>query len=413
MTLVDKHRCRFNISHEQKSWLEKNPVRYPTLMPNGNGPKAATIEMVAAEAGVSKTTVSFVLNNNPTISLATRERVLQAIAKLGYHPNVHARNLSSQKSRTICVLVPEIGRIFEDPYFARAIGGVYDEIEAAEYNLILKKTSFQFAKEKEYLNLFRRVEIGGMIYIGSTLDDSYLKDFVDTTFPFVFVNSYLPDVSLPYVIADNVKMGYLATKHLIDLGHRRIAHIRGSENTVTAMERFEGYKKALAEAGIEFDKTLVADGHYSREESASAARKVLELPVRPTAIYACNDIMAMGVQEAMKAAGLRRVTDCALVGSDNIEMSRFTHPPLTTVNMPIYEISRAAVRLLFDLMEGKLPNGNAKQVMDTFLVVRESCGAKHQPRRRADGWTRSTDGRTADKGKKETKGRALIGKQPN
>ena len=369
-------------------------------MANGNGPKAATIEMVAAEAGVSKTTVSFVLNNNPTISSATRERVLQAIAKLGYHPNVHARNLSSQKSRTVCVLVPEIGRIFEDPYFARAIGGVYDEIEAAEYNLILKKTSFQFAREKEYLNLFRRAEIGGMLYIGSTLDDDYLKDFVSTHHPFVLVNSYLPEIPIPYVIADNVKMGYSATKHLIDLGHQRIGHVRGSTNTVTAMDRCEGYKKALAEAGIVFDASLVADGHYSRNESASAARKLLELPVRPTAIYACNDIMAMGVQDALKTSGLRRISDCAVVGSDNIEMSRFTHPPLTTVNMPIYEISRAAVRLLFDLMEGKLPNGSAKQVMDTYLVVRESCGAKHQPRRRADGWTRSSDASVGGRTKK-------------
>ena len=341
-----------------------------------NGSKAVTIEMVASEAGVSKTTVSFVLNNNPTISVATRDKVLHVIKQLGYHPNVNARNLSSQKTRMICVLVPELGRIFEDPYFARAISGVYDEIEAAEYNLILKKASLHFAQEKEYLSMFRRSEISGMLYIGSTLNDEYLVDFVKNHDPFVQVNSYIPHLDLPYVISDNVKMGYLATKHLTDLGHRRIAHIAGSQNTITARDRFAGYKSALAEAGIAFDEKIVVEGHYSREIASGVTRKIAGNGGRPTAIYAANDIMAMGALDALNAMGLMVPKAVAVVGSDNIEFCQFTNPPLTTVNMPIYEVSRASVRLLFDLMSGKTLNGSAKQVMDVHLVARESCGGK-------------------------------------
>lgn len=343
-------------------------------MPNGT--KAITIEMVAAEAGVSKTTVSFVLNNNPTISAATRERVLHIIKKVGYHPNVNARNLSSQKSRTICVLVPEVGRIFEDPYFARALGGVYDEIEAAEYNLVLKKASFNFAKEKEYLNMFRRSEIGGMLYIGSTLQDEYLKDLAESNDPFVFVNSMLPNINLPYVIADNKKMGYIATKHLIDLGHRRIVHIAGSQNTITAKDRLAGYRQALEEAGIEVDESLIVEGHYSREISMNVTKALLERTPRPTAVYASNDVMAIGALDALSSLGLVAPKAVAVVGSDNIDFCNYTNPTLTSVNMPIYEVSRAAVRLLFDLISGRTVNGNARQVMDVHLMVRESCGGK-------------------------------------
>lgn len=332
--------------------------------------------MVASEAGVSKTTVSFVLNNNPTISAATREKVLHIIKQLGYHPNVNARNLSSQKTRTICVLVPEVGRIFEDPYFARALGGVYDEIEAAEYNLVLKKASFNFASEKEYLNMFRRSEVAGMLYIGSTLLDGYLIDLVENRFPFVLVNSYLPKVDVPYVICDNEKMGYLATRHLIELGHTRIAHISGSQNTITAIDRLKGYRRAMEQAGVGVDESLIVEGHYSREVSSKEVAKLLERHPRPTAIYAANDIMAVGALDAISSAGLVVPKAVAVVGSDNIEFCQFTNPPLTTVNMPIYEISRASVRLLFDIISGKQPNGTARQIMDVHMMVRDSCGGK-------------------------------------
>jgi LacI family transcriptional regulator len=336
--------------------------------------RAVTIETVASEAGVSKTTVSFVLNNNPTISATTREKVLQVVRELGYQPNVNARNLSSRRSRTVCVLVPELGRLFEDPYFSRAISGVYDELEAADYRFQLRKASYEFATNREFLNLFIRSEIAGMLYIGSTLDDGYLSDLIDTGYPFVFVNSFLPDVNLPYVIADNVQGGYLATKHLIDLGHVRIGHVSGSMNTNSARERIEGYRKALEEAGIKVDESLVISGGYNRIAARDATSRLLQLTPRPTAIFAANDIMALSVMEVVEAAGLNIPRDIAVVGGDNIELSQLTKPPLTSVEQSVFEVAREAVRVLFDLIDGQEPR--PRQVMETRLIVRESSGAR-------------------------------------
>jgi LacI family transcriptional regulator len=340
--------------------------------------RAVTIETVASEAGVSKTTVSFVLNNNPTISATTREKVLQVVRELGYQPNVNARNLSSRRTRTICVLVPELGRIFEDPYFSRAISGVYDELEAADYRFQLRKASYEFATNREYLNLFIRSEIAGMLYIGSTLDDRYLSALVDTGYPFVFVNSYLPGVPLPHVVADNAQGGYLATKHLVDLGHTRIGHVSGSMNTNSALDRIEGYRKALDEGGIAYDDSLVISGGYNRLGARDATERLLKLSPRPTAIFAANDVMALSVMEVVEAAGLNIPRDCAVVGGDNIEISQFTKPPLTSVEQSVFDVARESVRVLFDLIEGQEPR--ARQIMETRLVVRESCGASLQKR---------------------------------
>lgn len=340
---------------------------------NSNRHKAVTIEMVAAQAGVSKTTVSFVLNNNPSISEATREKVLKVIEDLGYQPNINARNLSSKTNRCICVVMPELGHIFEDPYFARALGGVYDEVEGADYRVLLKKASFDFALNKEYLNLFRRKEIAGMIYVGSTLDDTYLKDFLDTQYPFVLVNNALPDAKLPYVCADFVQSGYIATKHLIDLGHTRIGHIAGSLNTMTARDRLSGCRKALEEAGIEYDEKLLVLGHYNREDAAEATRSLLALRHIPSAIFVDNDTMAIGVLQVLKEMGIRVPSEMAVVGGDSIELSTVMTPTLTSIELPIYEISRTAVRLLIDLIEGR--SDELSQVLPTKLVVRQSCGA--------------------------------------
>jgi DNA-binding LacI/PurR family transcriptional regulator len=335
--------------------------------------KAVTIETVAAQAGVSKTTVSFVLNNNPSISDATRENVLKVMKNLGYHPNIHARNLSSSTSRVLCVVLPELGQIFEDPYFARALAGVYDEVEGADYRLLLKKASYDFALNKEYLNMFRRREISGMLYVGSTLDDSYLKDFLDTSYPFVLVNSYLPGLGVPHVTIDHAKMGYVATEHLISLGHRRIGHITGSMNVVSTVDRLQGYKQALEDAGIGYEERLVVNGHFNRSGAAAAARSLLDLKAAPTAIYAANDTMAIGAREALQEDGVRVPRQCSLVGCDNIELTAHTRPAMTTVDQRLYEVAREAVRLLIERIEGRTQE--IGRVLTPTLVVRKSCGA--------------------------------------
>lgn len=335
-----------------------------------------TIEMVAAEAGVSKTTVSFVLNNNPTISETTRAKVLRIAREMGYQPNINARNLSSsRRARAVCVLVPELGRLFEDPYFSRAIGGVYDELEAADYRLILRKASFDFAREKEYLNLFRRGEIAGMLYVGSTLDDRYLADFLEYAYPFVLVNSAMPGIPLASVKADNFEAGRQMTAHLLSLGHRRVAHITGSLSTLSAVDRLAGYRKALEDAGVAYDDELVAHGHFNRRDAIEAVARLLEQDAPPSAIYVANDMMALAVIESLAAKGVRIPEDVAIAGTDNIEISAYSRPPLTTAETSTFEVARESVRLLFALMDNK--NQEPEQrVVGIQSVVRQSCGAE-------------------------------------
>ncbi len=328
--------------------------------------------MVAAEAGVSKTTVSFVLNNNPTISEKTRRKVLEIVQRLGYQPNVNARNLSSRRTRAICVLVPELGHVFEDPYFSRALSGVYDELEAADHRMVLRKVSYEFAKEKEYINLFRRAEAAGMLYIGSTLDDTYLGDFVEAGYPFVLVNSYLPGVSLPCVLSDMTQAGLLATRHLLELGHRRIAHVAGSPNTTTARDRGRGYRKALKEAGVEYDSALEICDSYAREDARAAVKALLARDPSVTALFAANDMMALGAIEAARECGRRVPEDISVVGGDSVDLSQFTSPPLTSIDLAVFDVARESVRLLFDLIQRKTPSRGSKVVLEPRLVVRSS-----------------------------------------
>jgi len=342
---------------------------------NKNG--AVTIEMVAAEAGVSKTTVSFVLNNNPTISEKTRRKVLDIVQSLRYQPNVNARNLSSRKNKTICVVVPEFGHIFEDPYFSRALGGVYDEIEAMDYRITLRKASLSFASNKEFLNLFRSSEISGMIYVGSTLDDYYLADFAGSDFPFVFMNSYLPGVEIPYVMVDCVKVGLLATNHLISLGHKRIARVAGSPNTVTARDIGVGYRKALREAGIEYDSKLEIGDTYSPEAAVEAVLKLLDSDKSATAFMVANDIMAYSIMEALNRKGMRIPGDCAVIGCDNIDFSRLISPPLTSVDLKVFETARETVRLLFKTIEAGAEKVQMSKIIEPKLIIRSSCGEKN------------------------------------
>jgi DNA-binding LacI/PurR family transcriptional regulator len=341
--------------------------------------RAVTIETVAAEAGVSKTTVSFVINDNPTISAPTRKKVREVIERLGYQPNVNARNLSSRRTRAVTVLVPEIARVFEDPYFARALSGIQDELEAVECRFSVRKASLEFVREKEHLNLFRRAEIGGMLYVGSTLLDGYLADLVEPGHPFVFINSVLPGVPLHSVCADHVRTGRLATEHLIRLGHRRIAHVAGIDATTSGRERREGYRTALEEAGISLDEALVVSGEYDRATARAAAERLLALADQPTALFVSNDVMAVGILDLLAEKGIRVPEEIAVVGGDSIEISTYARPPLTSVDQDIYAVAREAVRLLLDLMEEEDREEKEEHPLRTLieprLVVRRSCGA--------------------------------------
>jgi LacI family transcriptional regulator len=336
-----------------------------------------TIEAIAAEAGVSKATVQYVLNGNKTISDSTRAKVMRIVQALGYRPPAKSSEFDlPTRSRAVCVLVPELGKLFRDPYFSHAVDGIYDELEAADYRMVLRKATYDFAREKEYLSLFRRSEIAGMLYVGSTMDDRYLADLAGTDYPFVLVGSYLPDIPLSSVRADNVEAGRMMTRHLIGSGHRRIAAITGALNTMSAVERLEGYRLALAESGIPYDEALVKPGNFDPIAAVAAARVLVRMNPRPTAIYACNDTMAIAVMEMLAREKIKVPDDMAIVGTDNTDRSRYCHPALTTVHTGTYEMARVAARNLLALIEGDAFAPRQYEILPVRAVIRASCGAQ-------------------------------------
>jgi len=335
----------------------------------GEKKQYVTIKDIAEYVGVSTATVSLALSRNPRIPDETREKIIDAAKKLGYRPSTLARGLVKNKTYTIALVIPQIKRIFVQAYFALSVSGVYDELTEHGYKLLLEMASYEFVRRKRYLRLFRERSIDGMIYIGSTLYDTYLKEILEEGYPFVFVGSYLPDIKIPYVTGDNFKGGYIATKHLISCGYKRIGLITGSLNVVSAVDRFKGYKKALKENGFGFNPKFVEKGHFSEEGGYEAMKKLIKKKV--DAVFAGNDLMAQGAYRAIKESGLRIPQDIGVVGMDDLPSASLLDPPLTTVKYPIYEMGRVGVKKLIEMSEKGIIS-YFEEVLPVKLIFRKS-----------------------------------------
>ncbi|MCS7227492.1 MAG: LacI family transcriptional regulator [Endomicrobia bacterium] len=336
------------------------------------------ISDIAKRCNVSTATVSLVLSNNPRISEKTKQKVLKIIKELGYYPNIAARALSRNRTNTLCVVIPQISNVFTNPFFAEVLSGIYDCVSQNNYRILLEVATYEFCLYKKYLQLFKERSIDGMLYVGSTLKDKYLIDIEKENLPFFLVGSYFPKddgPELSYVISDNVTGGYLATKHLINLGHRKIGFITGHFKIISARDRYIGYKKALKEAKITFDSCLIAKADFDEKTGYSAAKKLLSLPKskRPTAIFAGNDLMAIGAITAVRDFGMKVPQDIAIVGMDNLKISFSCEPPLTTVDYNIYDMGKVACHKLIEQIEtGKVQK--EKIILPVKLIIRSSCG---------------------------------------
>ncbi len=349
---------------------------------------------IAKQCGVSTATVSLVLSGSSRISRATKRRVLRVIKQSGYYPNIAARMLSTNNTKALCVVVPHISHIFSNPFFGEVLSGIYDYASKNDYKILLEAATYEFCFYKKYLQLFKERTIDGMLYVGSTLDDAYLIDFEKDNMPFIQVGSYIPELNLSYVIGDNLTGGYLATRHLIELGHRRIAFITGNFKVVSAQDRFMGYKKALREAGIPVDKSIILKADFDEKTGYQAMCKLLErcgdvtirrfgkeasrgVIARPTAVFAGNDLMALGAIRAVEEKKLKVPDDIAVVGMDNIRMSAAGDSMLTTVEYNIYQMGKVACEELIKQIEDSA-DGQIKEILPVKLVVRETCGANRR-----------------------------------
>jgi LacI family transcriptional regulator len=329
-----------------------------------------TLHEIASAADVSIATVSRALTNSGhPVSSATKQRIIDIAKELGYRPNLVARSLKTDRTFTIGIITDTI----TSPFSPLIIRGIQDHLEAAGYFSIILNGDWNPEVETEAIQRLLSRAVDGLIFVESWLNDtsSVLKL---TDKPHVFVHRLFDGEDHRNRVSVDENYGTdLAIEHLVRLGHRRIAFINGPGGWYASEHRLIGYQETLARSGIAYDPQLVIAGDWEVQSGFPAARQFLELPHRPTAIFAANDLMALGAIYAIQEAGLRVPEDIAIVGYDDREIANLTRPTITTVTMPCYEMGQAAAQL----MSGSFENGeNSEDLIKVqgTLIVRESCG---------------------------------------
>ncbi len=330
---------------------------------------------IAKLAKVSRTTVSFVLNNRTDVKIseATRKKVLNIAKKLDYYPHAIATSLVKKETRTIgLVLCQKLGSVFSDALIPQVILGVSTIARKKDYKVLL-----QYIEDSErkgtYYQLVREKRIDGVILSGPRSDDKELIRLKDEDFPIVLMGQ-ISGNNFSCSDIDNVKTAKEIVSHLISHGHKKIAMITNAPLNYTASRfRLSGYKKALHENSIDYNKELVGIGNFTPQSGFEVMQKLLSLKKLPTAVFVASDVVAFGAMDAIKKGGMKIPQDIALVGFDNVNLSKYVDPPLTTVNLPAFDIGKNVASLLIDIIE-KNGNKNKKIILETHMVIRKSCG---------------------------------------
>ena len=330
-----------------------------------------TIRDVAAAAGVSVATVSRVANGSTNaypVRPKTRERVLEAIATLGYRPNDNARGLLLKRSGLIGLVVPDIS----NPYYPEVARGIEDVANEHGYKLMFCSTDRLPDRASAYIEALLLKRVDGLVIVGGG-EEIRLSAPTVATYDTKVVFIGRPSTAFSTVRIDNVGAARDATEHLLGLGHRRVGFISAGTSSNTVVERRKGYREALEAHGIAFDNALVVDGDFTEAVGYAAAKQLLQLDDRPTAIFAANDRMALGAMAAISDLGLRVPEDVALVGFDDVPMSGYLRPALTTVSVSAHELGKKAMDILLADIEGRSTRRRVR--VATQLIVRDSCGA--------------------------------------
>ncbi|MFF5178640.1 LacI family DNA-binding transcriptional regulator [Micromonospora sp. NPDC000316] len=328
-----------------------------------------TLEAVAARAGVSRATVSRVVNGSTTVAEPIREAVNRAVAELGYVPNLAARSLVTQRTDSIALVMPEAAtRVFsDDQVFPGIIRGVSQELEAADKQLVLMLAGSPAGHHRvERFTTGRHVD--GVLFASLHGADPLPGILARLGIPVVCSGRPLGDVPVPYVDVDHVGGVTAAVRHMIDNGRRRIATIAGPQDMVAGIERLSGYRDAVAAAGL---PELVAVGDFTRESGAAAMRRLLSEHPDVDGVFAASDLMAHAAMRTLREAGRRVPEDVAVVGFDDIETAAYTEPPLTTVRQPIVELGRRMTRQLLRLADGETIEQAI--MLPTELILRDSA----------------------------------------
>ncbi len=333
--------------------------------------KRPTLKDVAARAGVSQGMAGRVLGNYGSFSQATQRKVKAAARAVHYAPNVIAKALKTRLTRTAGVLISDITASF----WTSIVRGIQDRAARDGYSIIVCNSDEQSHNEKAFLTTLMERSIDGLIISPTLGNHSYLKVLSRGGTPLVLVDRKVEGIPSPSVRVDNRAAAREAVSYLADLGHRRIAIIRGSEGVETNDERYAGYVEALEERRIGVQPTLVKNAHFLKEASFAATRELLQMRNRPTAIFVCNEVMASGCIRALKEARVRIPHDLSVIAFDDTLWAEYLDPPLTCVSQPSYTMGMLAFEYLLRQLHGGRGNaGNLDEVvLKTSLVVRGSC----------------------------------------
>jgi LacI family transcriptional regulator len=324
---------------------------------------------VAARSGVSFQTTSKVLNGKGSVSEVTRTRILRVASELGYVPNLHARSLVMQSTREVGLVASD----FSDHNLSRFIVGAEREARRQGYSVVITSVDPDGTGGELALRALMGRRVDGLLLAAPQMEEDHIAvQALERTVPAVSLH-HVPGGGVATVGSDHELTGLLATSHLVARGHRRIATIVGARGRRVTQSRLRGYRSALEEAGLAFDKELVEDGNWDIAGALAATVRLLERRPEITAIFAQNDTMAIGVLSALRNIGKRVPEDCAVVGCDDIEMAAHTVPPLTTIHVPFYETGEEAMRLLLSMIAaGSVVPRNI--LLPVHLVVRASSG---------------------------------------
>ncbi|OEG00012.1 catabolite control protein A [Vulcanibacillus modesticaldus] len=327
-----------------------------------------TIYDVARESGFSMATVSRVINGSSKVKPATRKKILETIERLGYRPNAVARGLASKKTTTIGVVIPDISSSF----FAEVVRGIEDIANMYNYNIILSNSDKNLEKELNLINTLLEKQVDGLLFMGGEVTEQHVDIFQSSTVPVVLAATKDPKNIFPSVDIDHFQAAKDAVMAFIEAGHRKIAFISGQlTDPLTGYARFQGYKKALDEANIPFDERYVKIGNYHYESGMEAMRYFLSLDVKPTAVFAVSDEMAVGAIHEIQDQGLNVPNDIEVRGFDNTPISSMVRPLLSTVSIPQYDIGAVAMRFLTKHINEE-PIENQFVILQHQLIERKS-----------------------------------------
>ncbi|KKI93163.1 LacI family transcriptional regulator [Bacillus sp. SA1-12] len=335
-----------------------------------------TIKDIAKVAGVSVTTVSRALNGYSDVSESTREKIIAVSKQLNYSPNTLARSLVMNKSKTIGLLVSDMTKQSrKDNLIFEVLRGLNQFSAETDYDLVLFSTDSTRQREKTYSQLCRERRVDGAIIQGIKTDDPYLQEVVNSDIPCVLIDIPIESETVGHVTTDNVLGATKAVNHLLELGHRQIAMVNGHEFAFVSQKRLEGFKLALQEANVPLREEWIINGAFEEEIAEEKVYQLLKTNPEITALFCASDLMAIGAIRAVKRLGLSIPDQISIVGYDNILLSSYISPPLTTIAQSIYEMGYEAGKLLIEILEEKTISH--KKILETNLVVRETTAQNH------------------------------------